>query len=101
MWIARSQTMVFLERFSMVVVLRRANWTEDPVIPSVKRKNKPARATVTIQWMLTNPVSRFASVRKTAMMIKTKRQNTVAQAVNWMKNLNEVSLMMPPTHGQK
>ena len=41
MWTARVQTLVLLERFSMVVVLRRANWRELPVMP---RANRPKRA---------------------------------------------------------
>ena len=41
MWMASVQTMVLLERFSMVVVLTRANWRELPVIPRV---NIPKRA---------------------------------------------------------
>ena len=45
MWMASVQTMVLLERFSMVVVLRRANWRELPVIPRLNRpKSAPLEA---------------------------------------------------------
>ncbi len=39
---ARVQTFVLRERFSMVVVLRRANWKDERVMPTVKRAKRPA-----------------------------------------------------------
>ena len=49
MWMANVQTIVFLERFSMVVVLTRANWRELPVIPRVNRpKRAPLGSSVSI-----------------------------------------------------
>lgn len=39
---ARVQTLVLRDRFSIVVVLRKANWREERVMPRVKRAKRPA-----------------------------------------------------------
>ena len=39
---ARVQTFVFRDRYSMVVVLRKTNWREERVMPRVKRAKSAA-----------------------------------------------------------